>query len=407
MTDIVAIDGRIISDSRGKPTIEVEVRTARACGRAAAPSGASTGSHESVALPAREALEKLKGTVTSRLVGLNVKEQGQIDSMLWEMDGTDNFSVIGANTAVATSIACARAAAQEDGVPLHTYLGDGTAMPFPLGNVVNGGAHAPGATDIQEFLALPLGATNMVDAVFANTRAHRLVKEQFNSMNIACGKGDEGGWAPQARDEVALKAVSEAVDAATSELDFSVKFGLDVAASEMWQKKGEGGEYVYRDTRRSGDEQVDYIAGLVDDYSLAYVEDPLHEDDFEGFAALTMEVGDRCIICGDDLYVTNVKRINTGISVNSTNSVLIKPNQVGTVTDTKKAFEACRGAGMVPVVSHRSGETTDSSIAHIACAYGAPIIKTGVVSGERIAKLNELIRIEEKLKAPRMATPPI
>jgi len=409
LTEIVGVCGRIISDSRGNKTIEVEVRASKACGRAAAPGGASTGSHESVALPAHQALENLKRLVTPGLVGLNLEEQERIDSLLWELDGTDNFSNIGANTAVATSLACARAAAAVRGIPLYRHLGcDSPATPFPLGNVVNGGAHAPGSTDIQEFLALPLGSPTMVEAVFANARVHRLVKEQFNSMNIACGQGDEGGWAPRTGDDVAFRAVAAAVEAATAELDFSVRFGLDMAASELWKSRdGKEGVYVYRDAERTTDEQVEYVTGLVDEYSMAFVEDPIHEDDFEGFAALTDEIGTRCLVCGDDLYVTNVKRINRGIKLASTNSVLIKPNQIGTVTDTKAAIEAGRKGGMVPVVSHRSGETTDDSIAHIACAFNAPIIKTGVVGGERIAKLNELIRIEEELPSPNMATPPI
>jgi len=406
LTEIVGVSGRIISDSRGNPTIEVEVRAAGVVGRAAAPSGASTGTYEAVALPARQALEALNGVVAPRLVGEDVKEQARLDALLWELDGSPNFSAIGGNTAVATSLACARAAAAVLGVPLYRYLGGAfTATPYPLGNVVNGGAHAPGATDIQEFLALPLGATSMADAVFVNARVHRLVKEQFASMGVPCGKGDEGGWAPQVSDDVALHAVAAAVDTAAEEIGFVVRFGLDLAASQLWRQ--EDGAYMYRDAARTPEEQVAYVVGLVDEYSLAFVEDPLHEDDFEGFAALTREVGDRCLVCGDDLYVTNAERINRGAQMGSTNAVLVKPNQVGTVTDTQAAITAGRHGGMVPVVSHRSGETTDDSIAHIACAFGAPIIKTGVVGGERIAKLNELIRIEEGLPSPRMAAPPL
>lgn len=412
MTIIEGIFGRRIFDSRGNPTIEVEVYLDDGFGRAAAPAGASTGTYEAVAIPVEEALSKLENEVAEQLIGEDAEDQEMIDYMLHEIDGTDNFSHIGGNTSVAVSMAVAKAASNAifstDECPveppemlLYRYLGNAfPRMPYPLGNVLGGGAHAPGATDIQEFLVSSVGAKVIDDAIYANTLVHKRVKKILTDSGIQCGKGDEGGWAPHITDAKAFETVSRAVKEISEEVGFEVRFGLDVAASELWDEDKK--QYVYKDAKRTPQQQIDYIAGLIDQYGLFYVEDPLHENDFDGFAELTEKAGDRCIICGDDLFVTNVRRIQEGIEKFAANAALIKPNQIGTVTDTYNAITLARRFGYTIVMSHRSGETTDNTIAHLAVAFGCELLKTGVVGGERIAKLNELIRIGEDIGNGRM-----
>ncbi len=409
MTIIEDIIGRKIFDSRGNPTIEVEVYLDDGFGRAAAPAGASTGTYEAVAIPADRAISKLE-EVAEQLVGEDAGDQEHIDMLLHEIDGTANFSDIGANTSVAVSMAVAKAASNAiyragPGEPperyLYRYLGGAyPRMPYPLGNVLGGGAHAQGATDIQEFLVSSIGAETIGDAVRGNALVHKKVKKILSDEGVFCGKGDEGGWAPQVKDSVAFDVVSRAVKEASDELGFEVRLGVDVAASELWDEEKKA--YVYKDATRTPEEQVDYIAGLIDEYGLFYVEDPLQENDFEGFADLTEKAGDRCMICGDDLFVTNVRRIEEGIEKFAANAVLIKPNQVGTVTDTYNAIALAKRYGYTTIMSHRSGETTDCTIAHLAVAFGCELLKTGVVGGERIAKLNELIRIGEDIGDDRM-----
>ncbi|MGA9139114.1 MAG: phosphopyruvate hydratase [Methanocella sp.] len=400
--DILA---RKIFDSRGNPTIEVDVYLDDGCfGRAAAPAGASTGTYEAVVIPVDDAISRVEMEIRDQLVGENATDQEEIDALLYEIDGTDNFSNIGGNTAVALSMATAWAAAEAFKMPLYRYLGGPfSTMPYPLGNVIGGGAHAKGATDIQEFLVTSIGAPTIDEAVLANTLVHKRVKKILTDNGIVCGKGDEGGWAPQIKDAQAFEIVNQAVKEVSDEVEFEIRFGLDVAASELW----DGNKYVYKDAQRTPEEQIDYIASLVDKYNLYYVEDPLQENDFEGFAKLTDMVGDRCIVCGDDLFVTNVSRIEQGIEEVSANAVLIKPNQIGTVTDTFHAISLAKNYGYSCVMSHRSGETTDFTIAHLAVAFGCELLKTGVVGGERIAKLNELIRIGEEIGSDRMAESPL
>jgi len=386
---------RTILDSRGNPTVEADVTTECGFGRAAAPSGASTGMYEAKVLPPREAIANAHTLLVPSLIGMDATDQASIDYSMREIDGTTDFSSIGANVAVAVSLATAKAAADSLDMNLFNYLGGifATETPLPLGNVIGGGAHAANATDIQEFLIVPTGALNSEEAVFANSSVHKKIKELLIEQGKGCGKGDEGAWAPRIDDIEAFELITEAVLSVSDDLMIEINLGIDVAASEMWKDE----TYVYRDLKRSTDEQISYMAELVDRYDLIYVEDPLREEDFEGFADLTEEVGDRCLICGDDLYVTNVKRIETGIDMDATNCVLIKPNQIGTLTDTFEAIKMAHSYGMETVMSHRSGETTDNTIAHLATAFGCLYLKTGVVGGERIAKLNELIRIEEML----------
>jgi enolase len=404
---IKGIRARRIFDSRGNPTIEVEVSVGdgRVVGRAAAPSGASTGKHEVVAFPqggVEKSIELLRTEVARRLVGADAGDQEGVDWLLHEIDGTKNFSRIGGNAAVATSMAVAKAAARAMDLPLYRYLGgeNAVSLPYPIGNVLGGGAHAGKmAPDIQEFISMPSGARRFADAVFANTRVHKLVRAgiERRDATFSGGKGDEGAWAPNLDSIQAMEVLAEACAAAGRELGFEVRPSLDFAASSMYDE--EKGVYVYEREGRTRDpgEQIEFVADLIGRYGLFFVEDPLHEEDFDGFAELTSRVGDRCLICGDDIYVTNVERIKTGIKKRSTNAVLIKPNQIGTLTDTLAAVRLAKESGLVPVISHRSGETTDETIAHLAVAWGCPMIKTGAVGGERMAKLNELIRIEEEL----------
>ncbi len=392
---------RRIFDSRGNPTIEVDVYVEGGFGRAAAPAGASTGTYEAVAIPVEDAISKIESDLCERLIGTDATDQSFVDALLHDIDGTDNFSNIGGNTSVAISMATAKAEADACDMPLYRHLsGPYQRMPFPIGNTLGGGAHAVGATDIQEFLVSAIGASTIDEAVYANTLVHKKVKKILTEKGVFCGKGDEGGWAPQVKDSMAFEVVDQAVKAISDEVGFEVRFGLDVAASEMWDAKTK--KYVYKDAKRTVKQQIEYIASLVDKYNLYYVEDPLEENDFDGFAELTEKLGDRCIICGDDLFVTNVKRIEEGIEKFSANAVLIKPNQIGTVTDTYNAITLAKRYGYSTVMSHRSGETTDNTIAHMAVAFGCELLKTGIVGGERIAKLNELIRIGEDIGSDRM-----
>ena len=397
MTAVADVRLRRILDSRGDATVEAEVIADGAdgdpaFGRAAAPSGASTGAHEAVELPADEAVAAGE-RAGEALEGVDVEDQGAIDATLADVDGTDDFSGIGANAAVAVSMAAARAAADATGEAVHERLG-GSALPTPLGNVVGGGEHARDATDIQEFLLAPVGAPSVEEAVFANARIHAAIGDVLAERGAACGKGDEGAWAPTIDDATAFAVIDEAIDRVDP--PFAVRVGLDVAATELW----DGDAYVYEDAERSPAEQIDYVEELIREHDLVYVEDPLEEDDFGGFAELTERVTDTdALVCGDDLFVTNPERIERGIEEGAANSVLIKPNQIGTVTLTAEAIDAARRGGYDAVLSHRSGETEDATIAQLAVGFETRFIKTGTVGGERTAKLNELIRIQHAQEA--------
>ena len=397
MTRITSISLRRILDSRGNPTVEADVLTeSGGFGRAAAPSGASTGEFEAVERPASEAIAAAREHAVPRLEGRFAGDQRSVDAALRAADGTDDFSAIGANSAVAISMAAAKAAADVLGAPLYQHLGGtfrGENFPIPLGNVVGGGEHAKEATHIQEFLAAPIGAPSIQEAVFTNAAVHAAVADVLDERGVPAAKGDEGAWAPPISDAEAFEVVEEAVDRVESEVGFEVRFGLDVAASELYDAEADA--YVYGEETRSTDEQIEYMAGLVEEYDLAYVEDPLDENEYEAFAALTDRVGDRTLVCGDDLFVTNVDRLREGIDAGAANSILIKPNQIGTLSDAFDAVELAARNGMESVISHRSGETEDTTIAHLAVATDAAYIKTGTVGGERTAKLNELVRIAD------------
>ncbi|WP_436932091.1 phosphopyruvate hydratase [Halosimplex halobium] len=398
MTLVTDVRLRRVLDSRGNPTVEADVLTEDGgFGRAAAPSGASTGEYEAIELPASEAIAAARKDAVPRLVGeVHAGNQREVDAALHAADGTDDFSGIGANSAVAISMAAAKAGASVTGAPLYQHLGGtfrGNTFPVPLGNVIGGGEHAADATDIQEFLAAPVGAPSVSEAIFANAAVHGKVHDILIERDEPAGKGDEGAWAPSIDDSEAFEIMDEATKAVADEVGFEIRFGLDVAAAEMYDEAKAG--YVYSDGLRTTEEQVEYIADLVAEYDLKYVEDPLDEDDYEGFADLTDRVGDRTLVCGDDLFVTNTERLGDGIQQGAANSILIKPNQIGTLSDAFDAIELAVENSYGHVVSHRSGETEDTTIAHLAVATDAPFIKTGAVAGERTAKLNELIRIED------------
>ncbi len=407
MTAVISsLKARKILDSRGKPTIEAEVGVKfegkTFVGRAAAPSGASRGKYEVADFPeggVDAALKKIP-KILSGITGGDAFDQEKVDRTLHEIDGTPNLSELGGNTTVAISMAAAKAAAAAKGKPLFEYIGGGRELPYPIGNVIGGGKHAGSmAPDIQELIAVSVGAKKVSEAVFSNARVHKKIRELIEKADktFTGGKGDEGAWAPNLDNYKVLDILSKACKETSDETGIAVRPSMDVAASSLYDEKKGVYNYKREGKIRDAGEQLDFIVELVNNYKIFFLEDPLHEEDFEGFAELTRKVGKKCLVCGDDLFVTNVELIKKGIEVGAANSVLIKPNQIGTLTDTLNAVKLSKESGRAPVVSHRSGETTDETIAHLAVAWGATLIKTGTVGGERIAKLNELIRIEETL----------
>ncbi len=402
---------RKILDSRGNPTVEVDVITWNGFGRAAGPSGASTGAREVVAFPeggVDKIISEVEDVISSELIGMDAEDLNEIDLVLKEIDGTENLAALGGNTTVAVSMATAKAAASSYNMPLYRFLGGNipVEIPYPLGNMINGGAHAgKNAPDIQEFLVVPVGAETIEEAVFTNVAVHKKIREliQTKDKSFTGGKGDEGGWAPNLTNEEAIEIQVKACETVSEETGVLVKPSLDVASSELWDPVSETYVYDREGAKRSTGEQVDFISDIIDTYNYFYVEDPIREGDFAGFAELTKKMGKKCLICGDDIFVTNKDILAEGIEAGAGNAIIIKPNQIGTLTDTYKTIELARNNKYVPVVSHRSGETTDETIAHMAVAFSCPIIKTGAVGGERIAKLNELIRISEEMTSPKMA----
>ena len=403
---------RKILDSRGNPTIEVDVVTWNGFGRAAAPSGASTGSREVVSFPdggVDVVVREMEDFIASELIGMDSRDITTIDEVLREIDGTDNLSAIGGNTAVAISMAVAKAAASSYNMPLYKYIGGNLVneLPFPLGNMMNGGAHAGiNAPDIQEFLVVPVGAKNVGDAIFANAAVHKKLKEliQAKDSNFTGGKGDEGGWVPNITNADALEIQAQACQEVGDELGIEIRPSLDMAASELWDENKQKYVYAQDGIERDTGDQIDFVKDIIETYNMFYVEDPFDESDFEGFAQLTAEVGNKCLICGDDLFVTNKEILAKGIEMKAANAIIIKPNQIGSLSETYATVKLAKENDIVPVVSHRSGETTDETIAHLAVGFGSPMIKTGAIGGERIAKLNELIRIEEELPNPKMGS---
>ena len=395
---------RKIFNNRGEETIEVDVITTSGFGRAAAPAGKSRGKAEVVYYPqggVEAAIKKVDDLIAPELAGLNADFQEEIDNTLHEIDGTTDFKNIGGNTAFAICLANAEAAANSHSLLLFQFLGGNAAntLPYPLGNCISGGAHARGkAPDIQEYLALPHGAESFLEAQTANTQIHKKIGDSLKkkSTTFNGGKSDEGAWIANIDTDDAFEVIAKACEEVGNELDFECGFGLDVAASSFWKPKEEKYIYECEGKKRDTAEQLEYMLELIEKYHLAYVEDPFNEDDFDSFAELTRKAKN-CLICGDDLFTTNTERLNNGIKINAGNAIIIKVNQIGTLTDATETIETAQRHGYDAVVSHRSGDTCDWHIAHLAVAYKCPLIKTGVVEGARIAKLNELIRIEHFL----------
>lgn len=395
---------RKLFNSRGEETLEIDVITTAGFGRASAPAGASKGKAEVVSYPeggVDEAIKKVEELIAPELIGMDAEEQKEIDALLHEIDETENFGNVGGNTVFAISLATAEAAATSYGTPLFQHLSGYLAneLPYPLGNVLGGGKHALGkTTDIQEYLVIPLKAPSFAEAAKANILVHQKIGSLLRKADktFTGGRGDEGAWAPNIKNEEALKIVVKACKEVSEERGIECRACLDVAASSFWSQKQNVYVYSMEGTKRDSGEQLEFMLRLIEDYNLAYVEDPFHEDDFESFAELTKKVKN-CLICGDDLFVTNRERLNQGIKICAGNSIIIKTNQVGTLTDAWETTRLAKRARYVPVMSHRSGETTDTHIAHLAVGFSCPVIKTGVLHGERVAKINELIRIEETL----------
>ena len=387
---------RKIIDSRGNSTVEADISTNDGFGRAAAPAGASTGTFEAQAWPDNNVdlgISNARKKLIPLLTGIPANDQKAFDDIIKNEDGTKNLQNVGGNISVALSLACAKAAADSKNIPLfeHVSKTKSYSIPAPMSNVLGGGAHAIGGTDIQEYLVTSFD-NDVNTAIETNAAVHKevakILKEKF--PNIALGKGDEGAWVAPLENVEALELVTKAVDNVHKETGVEIRTGLDVAASEFYKN----GKYVYKEQTLTPEEQVDFMLGLIEEYDLHSVEDPLDQNDFQSWASLTDQTDS--LIIGDDLYVTNSERLKQGIDMKSTNSILIKPNQIGTLTDTVKTVELAKNSDMATVISHRSGETTDTSIAHLGVAFESHAIKTGIMGGERIAKLNELVRISEK-----------
>ena len=409
---IADIHAREILDSRGNPTVEADVLlVSGVMGRAAVPSGASTGEHEAVELrdgdDARyggkgvlRAVQHIEETIAPALAGADATDQMGIDGALLDMDGTPNKSNLGANAILAVSMATARAAAQEVGMPLWRYLGGPLArvMPVPMMNILNGGAHATNTVDFQEYMIIPVGAESFGDGLRMGTEVFHALKKVLVKRKLSTGVGDEGGFAPDLKsDEEAITVVLEAIEAAGYTPGQDIALALDCAASELHK----GGKYTFKKSgggTRDAAGMVELYAKWIAEYPIVSIEDGLSEDDWAGWKLLTESIGDRCQLVGDDLFVTNTERLSRGIEEGVANSILIKVNQIGTLTETLEAIEMARAAGYLSVISHRSGETEDTFIADLAVGTGAGQIKTGSASRtDRVAKYNQLLRIEQQL----------
>jgi enolase len=411
MSAIVDVIAREILDSRGFPTVEADVLLeSGVMGRAAVPSGASTGSREAIELRdgdkgryggkgVLKAVEHVNTEICEAIIGVDAIEQTFVDRTLVDLDGTENKSRLGANAILAVSMAVAKAAAEESGLPLHRYLGGAAqmSMPVPMMNVINGGAHADNGLDLQEFMIIPVGMQSFREALRCGAEVFHSLKKLLSARGLATAVGDEGGFAPRLENhEVAIRLIMEAIDTAGYRPGEDVVLGLDCASSEFY----EDGVYHLKSegARLSAAEFADYLLGWVDKYPILSIEDGMAENDWDGWKLLTQKMGGRVQLVGDDLFVTNTKYLQRGIREGIANSILIKVNQIGTLTETLAAIEMAKRARYTAVVSHRSGETEDTTIADIAVASNAMQIKTGSLSrSDRLAKYNQLLRIEEDL----------
>lgn len=412
MSEIVDVRAREILDSRGNPTVECDVITANgAYGRAAVPSGASTGSREALELRdgdkgrylgkgVRKAVANITGELKQAVLGMEVADQGGIDRRMIELDGTDNKGRLGANAILGVSMAVAHAAAQEQTLPLYRYLGQGHyRLPVPMMNIVNGGQHADNSVDFQEFMILPVGAGSLREAVRYGAEVFHALKAVLHQRGLSTAVGDEGGFAPDFNsNEAAVEAIIAAIDKAGFKLGGDIYLGLDVASSEFYKDgvydlEGEG-------RKLDADGMIDLLADWCAKYPILSIEDSLAEGDWAGWKRLTERLGDKVQLVGDDLFVTNTRILKEGIAKGVGNSILIKVNQIGTLTETLEAIAMAHAAGYTAVVSHRSGETEDTTIADLAVASSAGQIKTGSLSrSDRVAKYNQLMRIEDQLGA--------
>jgi phosphopyruvate hydratase len=413
MSAIIDIHGREILDSRGNPTVEVDVvLESGVTGRAAVPSGASTGAHEAVELRdgdkkryggkgVLKAVESVNGEIYDALSGMDAEEQVVLDKTMIDLDGTPNKARLGANAILGVSLAVAKAAAEEAGLPLYRYVGGAFAsvLPVPMMNIINGGAHADNPIDIQEFMILPVGVPTVSEAIRAGSEVFQALKKQLKDAGHNTNVGDEGGFAPNLKSaEQALDFIVQAIDKAGYKVGEDIFLGLDVASTEFFK----GGKYEMEGAKKSLDPKgmVKFLSKLVKNYPIISIEDGCAEDDFEGWEALTEELGGKVQLVGDDLFVTNPQRLAMGIEKGLANSILVKVNQIGTLSETLEAVDLAHKSGYTAVLSHRSGETEDSTIADLAVATNCGQIKTGSLSrSDRLAKYNQLIRIEEELGA--------
>jgi enolase len=413
MSHIISIHARQILDSRGNPTVEADVMTENGIvGRAAVPSGASTGTHEAVELRdggkaymgkgVQKAVSNVNTFIAESLVGENVLNQREIDSILLELDGTENKKKLGANAILAVSLAAAKAGAQVAGLPLYRYVGGTNArtLPIPLMNILNGGAHADNKIDFQEFMVVPVGATTFSDGLRMGVEIFHNLKKVLKAKGYSTNVGDEGGFAPEIKsNEEAIETVLKAIESSGYKPGDQVMIAMDAAASEFYDAKKK--KYIFKKSDNkilSSEEMVDYWAKWVKKYPIVSIEDGLAEDDWKGWKILTEKLGDKCQLVGDDLFVTNTKRLQEGIDKNIANSILVKVNQIGSLTETIDTVDLAHRNRYTSVMSHRSGETEDSTIADLAVALNCGQIKTGSASrSDRMAKYNQLLRIEEQL----------
>ena len=409
MAIIEAINAREILDSRGNPTVEVDIICDDGSfGRAAVPSGASTGEHEAIELRdnvkkrylgkgVQKAIKNINDIITPKLIGADVTVQSDIDQLMLKLDGTPNKSKLGANAILGVSLAVAKAASNSLWIPLYAYLGGISAntLPVPLMNIINGGAHAVTNLDFQEFMIVPLGFTKFSEAIRAGVEVFHNLKAILGKKGYATSVGDEGGFAPNLKsNEEAIECILEAITKAGYKVGDEISLALDVASSEFYQK----GKYNLEGKRIGRDKLIDIYGDWIKQYPIISIEDPLAENDWKGWQIMTKELGKKVQIVGDDLFVTNTKRLARGIKENAANSILVKVNQIGSLTETLQAITMAQNAGYTYIISHRSGETEDSTIADIAVATNSGQIKTGSASrSDRVSKYNQLLRIEEEL----------
>jgi enolase len=404
-TTITNIQCRTVFDSRGVETLEVDVSTEKGFGRVAAPFGApgSRGEFEAPAYAPgglRESMELLEKDFIPLLIGMDALEQEKIDTLLIQLDGTPNFEKLGGNASAVLSTATAKAAADTLKIPMFRLFckDEAWSLPYPLGNMIGGGAHSLGpAPDMQEHLTVPVGARTVKQAIEINLKVHdrlgRLLEKK--DPGFAGGTDDENAWTANLNDVQALEILKQATDEIANAEGVEIRMGLDLAADRLWDPTRKTYRYDREGTTRTPQQQLDFLGELIEQFCLIYVEDGFNSNDYESFAHLNRKFGERCLICADDIYATNYDRTKTGIEKGSAGAMIVKPNQVGTITGAKHTVSLAGGHGMKIVLSHRSGETVDNSIAHLAVAWNALMIKTGVKGGERLAKLNELVRIEQ------------